>query len=75
MAPDDFIAGAIGRVPAGVSTQALERPAPTPVEIEKQQSLWWFLLVAGLLVLLLEAVLSNQIAKRQAPRLAGQVSG
>jgi hypothetical protein len=62
--PADFIAGAVGPGAAAGVAPPFERSAPTPVEIEKQQSLWWFLLVAGLTLLLVEAILSNRQSRR-----------
>ncbi len=64
LTPADFVAAAVGTGAAASTAQPLERSAPTPVEIEKQQSLWWFLLVAGLLLLLAEAILSNRQSTR-----------
>jgi hypothetical protein len=44
--------------------QPLEPALLTPVEMEKQQSIWWFLLVIGLLALFAESVLSNRQSNR-----------
>jgi hypothetical protein len=44
--------------------QSLEPAELTPVEMEKQQSIWWFLLVVGLLALFAESVLSNRQSAR-----------
>jgi hypothetical protein len=57
--PPTDITGTIGTASAASAGQSFDRPAPTPVDLEKRQSLWWFLLVAGLALLLVEAVLSN----------------
>ena len=57
--PPTDITGTIGTASATSTDQTFDRPAPTPVDLEKRQSLWWFLLVAGLGMLLVEAVLSN----------------
>jgi hypothetical protein len=62
--PAEFLAGAVVGTPVTAVGQSLERPAPTPADIEKRQSIWWFLLVAGLLVLLIETVLSNVQSRR-----------
>lgn len=39
----------------------------TPAEMEKRQSIWWFLLVGGLLALLVEAALANRMSTRVRP--------
>jgi hypothetical protein len=57
--PPTDITGTIGTASATSAGQPFDRPAPTPVDLEKRQSLWWFLLVTGLALLLVEAVLSN----------------
>jgi hypothetical protein len=44
--------------------QSLEPAEMTPVEMEKQQSIWWFLLVIGLVALFAESVLSNRQSNR-----------
>jgi hypothetical protein len=58
------ISGAVGVASAATPGQSFERPPATPVDLEKRQSLWWFLLVAGLTLLLVEAVLSNIQSKK-----------
>ena len=44
--------------------QSLENPDLTPQDIEKKQAVWWYLLAAGAVVLLIEAVLANRLSKR-----------
>ena len=39
-------------------------PELTPADIEKKQSIWWFLFVAGAAALLAEAILANRLSKR-----------
>jgi hypothetical protein len=65
IAPTD-ITGSVHTASSAPAGQAFDRPAPTPVDLEKRQSLWWFLLVAGLALLLVEAALSNLQSKKQA---------
>jgi hypothetical protein len=62
--PAEFLAGATGRAAVTATGQSLERPEITPADLEKKQSLWWFLLVAGLVALLVEAALSNRLSKK-----------
>jgi hypothetical protein len=68
--PADLLAAAIGEGPTTATGPSMDRPALTPVDIEKRQSLWWFLLVAGLALLLAEAVLSNRQSKHLRPNQA-----
>jgi hypothetical protein len=37
----------------------------TPVERERRQSLWWHLLMAVVIVLIAESVISNRVVRRQ----------
>jgi hypothetical protein len=62
--PPTDISGAVGTASAAAAGQSFDQPAPTSVDLEKRQSLWWFLLVAGLSLLLVEAVLSNMQSKK-----------
>jgi hypothetical protein len=64
----DFLAG-MGSGPGatGGGGPSLDEPAPTPADMEKKQSIWWFLLVAGLFALLAEALVSNRIAAKSKP--------
>jgi hypothetical protein len=70
LSPAEFLASVTG---AGTVAQgeSLDQPEIGPVEIEKRQSIWWFLLVGGLAALLAEAVVSNRLSKRSSP-LTGQ---
>jgi len=65
MDPVEFAQTATGRAasvtPAG---QSLEHPELTPADIEKKQTVWWFLLLAGALALLGEAMLSNRLSQK-----------
>ncbi len=70
MAPNEFLAGATGRPSAVGAGGSLERPDLTPADKEKQQSFWWFLLVAGLGALLVEAALSNRLSRKPGAGLA-----
>ena len=64
MAHNEFLAGATGQASQGGPGQSLENPDLTPADKEKQQSFWWFLLVAGLAALLVESALSNRMSRR-----------
>ncbi|MEO7190403.1 MAG: BatA and WFA domain-containing protein [Vicinamibacterales bacterium] len=56
----EFLAAATNRPAAVQAGQSLEPPAVTPVDLEKKQSIWWFLLVGGLVALFAESVLANR---------------
>lgn len=66
--PADFLTSATGRPVAATAGQSLEKPEITRVDIEKKQSIWWYLMVAGLVALFAEAVLSNHLARRAKAR-------
>jgi hypothetical protein len=58
-----LLAGAtVARAGADSASRAAE--AATPVELERRQALWWYLLVAVLLLLAGETVLSNRLSRR-----------
>jgi hypothetical protein len=65
MEPNEFVTSATGR-PAAVTAigQSLEHPELTPQDVEKKQRVWWYLLLAGALALLGEALLSNRLSSR-----------
>jgi hypothetical protein len=62
--PQQFVQTATGRAATAPTGQSLERPDLTPADIEKKQSTWWFLFVAGVAMLLSETVLANRLSKR-----------
>lgn len=65
--PAEFLATITG--PTAVAAgQAFDVPELTPVDMEKRQSFWWYLLVGGLAALLAEAVVSNWLSKKIKPR-------
>jgi len=75
MPPAEFLAGATGGgtiTPGGTS---LDQPELTPADIEKKQAIWWFLLVAGLVALLAESILSNRLSRRSGFNLFGSDAG
>jgi hypothetical protein len=62
--PTEFVSTATGRAAATPMGGSLEHPELTPADIEKKQSMWWFLFVAGAAMLLAEAILANRLSKR-----------
>jgi len=69
IAPEAFLSGitAGGRSAAG---SPMDIQPLTPADMEKRQSIWWFLLVVGLLALLAEAALSNRLSRKAAGTVA-----
>jgi hypothetical protein len=62
--PDELVAAVTGHA---VQTTALAA-APsemTPADAEKRQSIWWYLMVAGLLLLAAEMVVSNLLSRNE----------
>jgi hypothetical protein len=62
--PAEFVSTATGRAAVTATGKSLENPDLTPQDVEKKQAVWWYLLVAGAVVLLAEAVLANRLSKR-----------
>jgi hypothetical protein len=62
--PNEFVSQVTGRAAVTATGQSLERPDLTPADMEKKQSIWWFLLVAGAAVLLGESLLANRLSGR-----------
>lgn len=62
MDPQEFVARVMGRADAVTGTS---KPSTdiAPAEVEKRQSLWWYLLVAGAAILIVEAWLANRLSK------------
>jgi hypothetical protein len=53
--------------------QSLEQPDQTPADMEKKQSIWWFLLAAGVAALVAEGLLSDRRSRgRLAPVIVKQ---
>jgi hypothetical protein len=65
MEPTEFVVTATGRAAAiPLSGQSLEHPELTPADVEKRQSVWWFLLLAGAITLAVEGFLSNRLSPK-----------
>jgi hypothetical protein len=59
-----FATSATGGGAVTPSGQSLEHPELTPADIEKKQNVWWILLLAGVMALVAEAILSNRLSRR-----------
>jgi hypothetical protein len=66
LAPAEFVNTATGQAATTAAGQSLERPELTVADIERKQSLWWFLFLGAVLALVAEAVLSNRQSGRSA---------
>ena len=62
MDPKEIVAAAVG-APTGTGGPGATGVPLTPEAREKNQRLWWYLLVAGILLLGADTLLSNQMAK------------
>jgi hypothetical protein len=61
MDPQDVVAGATGR--AGGAAEAGRDVAPTDLEQERTQRLWWYLLFAGFALLAAETFIGNRLSR------------
>ena len=62
--PTEFVATATGKAAVTASGGSLENPEMTTEDMEKKQSIWWYLFAVGATLLLVEAVLANRLSKR-----------
>jgi Mg-chelatase subunit ChlD len=62
--PAELVAAATGHA-TPASAQAAEPQEMTREEAERRQSLWWYLLMAGLLLLAVETVISNRLSRKE----------
>jgi hypothetical protein len=67
LVPTDFLAGITSQEAVTPQGRSLEPEEVKPVDIEKEQSVWWYLLVCGLLALFAESVLSNRQSQKLRP--------
>jgi hypothetical protein len=70
LVPADFLASVTSQAAVAQPGQSLEPEESLPVDIEKEQGVWWYLLMAGLLLLLAESILSNVQSSRMKARTA-----
>ena len=69
MDPEEVVAGATGR--AGGAAGAGPNVAPTDLEQERTQRLWWYLLFAGIVLLAAETLLGNRLSRAGTPSYRG----
>ena len=64
VAPQELVAMATGSAGATATGGSLERPDLTPADVEKKQTVWWFLLFAGAAAVFSEASLANRLSRK-----------
>lgn len=66
MDPTELVAAVTGRAVQTTATATGEAPPElTAEEAEKHQNLWWYLLVAGILLLAAETVVANRLSTKE----------
>jgi hypothetical protein len=64
--PQELVAAVTGRARAGDPATAAETPELRPADLERRQAIWWYLLLAGVLLLAGETWLSNRLSRATA---------
>jgi aerotolerance regulator-like protein/VWA domain-containing protein len=66
MDPSELVAAVTGKASQGGHAQAAQTtPELTREETERKQSLWWYLLVTGLLLLGAETIIANRLSAKE----------
>ena len=73
MDPVEFVAKVTGRADAANEAKSKAPTDVTPVEAEKRQGIWWYLLLIGAGILVLESWLANRLSKGPGEIRAQQV--
>ena len=64
MDPGELVAAATGR--AMQTTSTTDAPADVkPEDAEKRQNLWWYLMLAGLTLLVAETIVANRLSRTE----------
>jgi len=63
MDPVEFVAKVMGRADAATAAKDTAPTDVTPADAEKRQGIWWYLLLLGAGVLVVEAWLANRLSK------------
>ena len=64
MDPRELVAAVTGRAVSEIDQRAVA--AVTPQDAERRQAIWWYLLLAGILMLAAETVVSNRLSRQGA---------
>jgi hypothetical protein len=62
--PQELVAAVTGRAANAASAQQAVAEV-TPTDAERQQGLWWYLLLAGMLLLAAETVIANRLSRNE----------
>jgi hypothetical protein len=62
--PQELVAAVTGRAGAAASGQQAAAEI-TPTDAERQQGLWWYLLLAGMLLLAAETAIANRLSRNE----------
>ncbi|MGE3520067.1 MAG: BatA domain-containing protein [Vicinamibacterales bacterium] len=65
MDPNELVAAATGRAAAAPIAAAQTPDELTPADAEKRQGFWWYLLIAGLGLLVTEMVVANRLSQHE----------
>jgi hypothetical protein len=62
--PQELVAAVTGRAETAASTQQAAAEV-APADAERQQGLWWYLLLAGMLLLAAETLIANRLSRNE----------
>jgi hypothetical protein len=63
--PAELVAAVTGQATQAAAQAGAAPDALSPADSEKRQALWWYLLLAGMLLLAAETVMSNRLSRRE----------
>ena len=63
--PGELVAAVTGRANSGQAEESPVVQEMTREEAERHQSLWWYLLMVGLLLLTIETVIANRLSRKE----------
>ena len=63
--PQELVAAVTGKATPGADQHPSASTDLSPIEAEKRQGLWWYLLLAGLLLLAAEVTVANYLSRNE----------
>jgi hypothetical protein len=63
--PQELVAAVTGRAAAAQLNASIEPAQISAQDAERQQGLWWYLLIAGMLLLAAETVIANRLSRNE----------